>query len=135
MNIPRVGPLPLACAATLNASISVQRLSVEAAIRGDASLLKQALLHDPLTAAVCDPDEIWQMADRMLVAQAKWLPQYRKEIPLAKARLRGQKDLGRHRGRGAARLKTLNLAQMKRRASASKRNAQAADKAGMTKDS
>jgi alpha-galactosidase len=91
------------------------------------------MLHDPLTGAVCSPDEIWQMADRMLVAQAQWLPQYRKQIPAAKKRLAGKKDLGIFRTKGAARLKTKGVAEMKRHAASARRNAQAADKAGMTK--
>ncbi len=45
------------------------------------------MLHDPLTGAVCDPKEIWQMIDEMLVAQAEWLPQYATKIPAAKTRL------------------------------------------------
>ena len=44
------------------------------------------MLHDPLTAAVCNPEEIWQMTNEMLVAQARWLPQYQAQIP-AEARL------------------------------------------------
>ena len=114
MNIPRVGPLPLACAATCMASINVQRMAVQAAVAGDVTLLKQAMLHDPLTAAVCNPPEIWQMTDDMLVAQAKWLPQYRHAVPAAKRRLAAEKPLGTHKGRGAARLPLRNVAQMKR---------------------
>ena len=34
---------------------------------------------DPLTGAVCNPPEIWQMIDEMLVAQEQWLPQAAKE--------------------------------------------------------
>ncbi|NQT86988.1 alpha-glucosidase/alpha-galactosidase, partial [bacterium] len=94
MNIPRVGDLPLACAATLNASISVQRMAVKAAVDGDLTLLKQAVMHDPLTGAICDPAEIWQMVDEMLVAQAKWLPQYDHEIPAARRRLAAAKRKG-----------------------------------------
>jgi len=86
VNIPRVGDLPLGCAAVCNASISVQRLAVEAAVRGDATLLKQAMMMDPLVGAVCDPPEISQMTDEMLVAQLRWLPQYRKEIRAARRR-------------------------------------------------
>lgn len=80
INIPRVGELPLPCAATCQASINVQRMAVRAAVAGDLTLLKQAMLHDPLTGAVCNPEEVWRMADEMLVAQAKWLPQYRHAI-------------------------------------------------------
>ena len=68
--------LPQACAATCNASVAVQRMAKDAAVSGDVTLLKQAVLHDPLTAAVCDPEEIWQMVDEMLVAQRQWLPNY-----------------------------------------------------------
>jgi alpha-galactosidase len=82
-----VGDLPLGCAAVCNASISVQRLSVEAAVHGDIDLLRQAMMMDPLMGAVCNPPEIWRMADEMLVAQARWLPQYKKEAAKAARRL------------------------------------------------
>ncbi|MDZ4087757.1 MAG: alpha-glucosidase/alpha-galactosidase [Tabrizicola sp.] len=68
--------LPLACAATCQASVNVQRMSVQAAVTGDVDLLKLAVLHDPLVGAVCTPDEVWSMVDEMLAAQAEWLPQY-----------------------------------------------------------
>ncbi|NUM52902.1 MAG: alpha-glucosidase/alpha-galactosidase [Candidatus Hydrogenedentes bacterium] len=77
LHTPIVGDLPLACAATCNASVQVQRMAVEAAVRGDVVLLKQAMLHDPLVGAVCSPPEVWKMADEMIAAQKKWLPQYR----------------------------------------------------------
>ena len=79
--------LPEACAATCIASINVQRMAVHAAVAGDVDLLKLAVLHDPLVGAVCSPDEVWQMVDEMLVAQAEWLPQYAGAMPAAKARL------------------------------------------------
>jgi alpha-galactosidase len=68
--------LPIACSASCNASISVQRMAVEAAIHGDVDLLKLSVLHDPLVGAVCNPDEVWAMVDEMLEAQTEWLPQY-----------------------------------------------------------
>ena len=114
VSIPRVGELPLACAATLSASVNVQRMSVRAAVAGDAALLKQAVLHDPLTGAVCDPPEVWQMVDEMLVAQAKWLPQYRREIPRAKKRLAEARPLGRRKWKGAARLKVRSVAELRK---------------------
>jgi alpha-galactosidase len=133
INIPRVGDLPLACAATLSASVSVQRMSVRAAVAGDLTLLKQAMLHDPLTAAVCDPEEVWQMTDEMLVAQAKWLPQYRREIAAARKRLADAKRRGLYRGtkkgKGAARVHTKTVAEMRRNAGKSRRLAAASDKA------
>jgi len=87
INIPRVGDLPLGCAAVCNASITVQRLAVEAAVSGDDMLLRQAFMMDPLVGAVCHPPEIWQMVDEMLVAGEAWLPQYGKAITDAKRRL------------------------------------------------
>ena len=41
---------------------------------------------DPLTGAVCNPPEIWQMIDEMLIAQEEWLPQYKEAIADAKKR-------------------------------------------------
>jgi alpha-galactosidase len=70
LNMPVVGPLPAACAATCSASAHVQMMGTEAAVSGDVTLLKQAILHDPLVGAVCNPEEVWQMTDEMLVAQA-----------------------------------------------------------------
>jgi alpha-galactosidase len=116
MNIPRVGELPLACAATLSASVNVQRMSVRAAVAGDATLLKQAVMHDPLTGAICDTEEISQMVDEMLIAQARWLPQYRSEIPKARRRLASCKRLGTWKWQGAARLPTKTLAEIRRQA-------------------
>jgi alpha-galactosidase len=62
-------------------------MGVHAAISGDLDLLKLAVLHDPLVGAVCTPDEVWQMVDEMVVAQAAWLPQYAHAIAGAKERL------------------------------------------------
>ena len=115
LSMPMVGDLPLGCAAVLNNSISVQRLAVEAAVRGDVDLLKQAAMLDPLTGAVCDPNEISQMVDEMLVAQAKWLPQYADAIPAARNRLRREKRLGTRKTQGAARVKTATVTEMRQR--------------------
>ena len=104
INVPQVGNLPLGCAAVCSQSIWVQKLAVEAAVHGDVNLLKQAAMMDPLTGAVCNPPEIWQMIDEMLVAQEEWLPQYKEAIAQAKINLSGEliptKDY-----KGAARLR------------------------------
>jgi len=105
INIPRVGDLPPGCAAICSASINVQRLAVEAAVNGDDVLLRQAMMMDPLTGAVCNPREIWQMADEMLVAGEKWLPQYRQAISQAKRRLASGDLVPIKDYRGAARLR------------------------------
>lgn len=132
ISMTRPGPLPLACAATCSASVRVQEMGMEAAVHGDALLLKQALLHDPLVGAVCDPAEVWQMADELLVAQARWLPQYRREIPAAKRRLAAHVRAGTRvkprPTRGAARLKTRTVREMAREKEKARANAGAADK-------
>ncbi len=87
VSVPKVGDLPLGCAAICSQSVWVQKLAVEAAVHGDITLLRQAAMMDPLTGTVCTPDEIIQMVDEMLVAGEKWLPQYASEIARAKKRL------------------------------------------------
>ncbi len=104
--------LPLACQTTCSASINVQRMSVQAAITGDIDLLKQAVLHDPLVGAICTPDEVWQMVDEMLVAQAKWLPQYTHAIPGAIERLKNPKVATREWS-GAARLDVRSVEELR----------------------
>jgi len=130
VNIPKVGDLPLGCAAVCNVSISVQRLSVEAAISGNDLLLRQAMMMDPLTGAVCNPPEIWQMVDEMLVAQEEWLPQYKTSIKKAKEDLSSCNLLKTKDGyRGAARLKTKTIEEMALNKEEAKKNASEADKA------
>ncbi len=87
VSIPKVGDLPLGCAAICSQSVWVQKLAVEAAVHADINLLRQAAMMDPLTGSVCTPDEIIQMVDEMLVAGEEWLPQYAAEIDQAKKRL------------------------------------------------
>lgn len=106
ISIPKVGDLPLGCAAVCSQSIWVQKLAVEAAVTGDVMLLKQAALMDPLTGAVCNPPEVWQMIDEMLVAQEEWLPQYKEAIVQAKENLKNGPRIPVKEGyRGAVRLK------------------------------
>lgn len=137
INMPVVGNLPMACAATCATSARVQEMGKEAAVHGDVTLLKQAVLHDPLVGAVCNPEEVWQMTDEMLVAQAKWLPQYAAVIPQAAARLaEAERNGTRVKTRewaGAARLPVKSVAQMAADADAARANAAAADKGKMTK--
>jgi alpha-galactosidase len=114
MHIPSVGDLPQACAATCMASINVQRMAKDAAVAGDVTLLKQAMLHDPLVGAMLDPDEIWQMTDDMLVHQSAWLPNYRRgDINKARKRL-AQGKVKTRKWKGAARIKTKSVAELRR---------------------
>lgn len=139
VHMAHIGDLPLACAATCNVSVSVQRMGMEAAVKGDVTLLKQAMLHDPLVGAVCDPEEIWQMTDELLTAQSQWLPQYASEIPAAQTRLeRAVADGSRVKTmegfQGMARLHTKTVEEMQAAADESRANAQAADKGKMTQN-
>jgi alpha-galactosidase len=130
VNIPLVGNLPLGCAAVCNESISVQRLAVEAAVKGDDMLLRQAMMMDPLIGAVCNPPEIWQMVDEMLVAQSKWLPQYAKAIEKAEERLsKGNLIPVNENYKGAARLEIKTVEEMEKDRESASQNADAADKA------
>ena len=81
INVGQLDDLPLACAATCQASIDVQRMAKEAAVSGDRELLRLAMLHDPLVGAVCTPAEVWKMTEELLAAQAPWLPQYQRPGP------------------------------------------------------
>ncbi|HEU5097791.1 MAG TPA: alpha-galactosidase [Roseiflexaceae bacterium] len=136
LNMPVVGDLPLACAATCSASARVQQMGMEAAVRGDVTLLKQAMLHDPLVGAVCNPEEVWQMTDELLVAQARWLPQFQGEIAAAERRLAQAEASGtRVRLRetaGAARLKTKTIDELAANAEQTRKLAGAADKGNLT---
>ena len=110
---------------------------MEAAVAGDVTLLKQAMLQDPLTGAVCNPEEVWQLTDEMLVAQAQWLPQFAAEMPRAAARLAEAERTGKRvrliETQGAARLHTKTVEEMAADAAAARANAAAADKGKMTK--
>lgn len=132
MNIPKVGDLPLGCAAVCSQSIWVQRLSVEAAVAGDINLLRQAMLMDPLTGAVCTPAEIHQMADEMLIAESKWLPQYAEEVERAKKRMQQRKADGTFiapRDYKGIRLQEKTIEEMRQNKEAARSNAAEADKA------
>lgn len=139
INIPVVGDLPLGCAATCSVSVRVQEMSVKAAVNGDASLLKLAMLHDPLVGAVCDPEEVWQMTDEMLVAGENWLPQYAangsieaSKARLAEAEANGTRVKTMDDFQGVARLHTKSVEEMAAAKEEARKNAQAADKGKMT---
>lgn len=138
INMPVIGALPMACAATCSATVRVQEMSVEAAVSGNVTLLKQAMLHDPLVGAVCNPEEVWQMTDEMLVAQAQWLPQYAAEIAPARSRLADAEKNGTRvkliETLGAARLHTKTVEEMAHDRESAAANASAADKGKMTKE-
>lgn len=113
INIPAQGDLPLGCAAICNQSISVQRLAVHAAVKGDIELLRQAMALDPLTGAVCTLPEIWQMTDDLLIAEEKWLPQYKEAIAQAKERQKSEKRLPTIEGYQGYRVKLKSVEELR----------------------
>jgi alpha-galactosidase len=134
LTVPWIGDIPAGCAAACNSNVTVQRLSVEAAVHGDDTLLRQAMMMDPLTGAVCNPPEIWQMTDELLVAQARWLPQYRAAIAAARRRRARGKLIPTRTSKGAARLHTRTVKEMARDAAKARARAAASDKAAMDRE-
>ncbi len=128
VNIPKVGELPLGPAAICNASISVQRLAVEAAVHGDAFLLKQAMMLDPLVSAACNTAEACQMTDEMLIAGEQWLPQYKEAIAEAKRYFAGGDVLPTKQTRGAVRLHVKTVEEMAENAEKARKTAAASKK-------
>ena len=129
LSIPKIGDLPLGCAAILNNTISVQRLAVYAGVHGDDMLLRQAMMLDPLVGAVLKPDEIWQMTDDMLIAQEEWLPQYKEAIAEAKERPRVAEP--RYPNYKGTRVDFKTVEQMAEDAEKSRAVSSASEKAGM----
>jgi alpha-galactosidase len=72
----RIGRIPSQLAAVMNLSISVQRLTVEAALTKSRERIYQAALLDPHTSAELSPDQIWSMVDDLIDAHGDLLPQY-----------------------------------------------------------
>jgi alpha-galactosidase len=70
----KVGPLPPQLAALNRTNINVQELIVEAALTGSKEAVYHAVMLDPLTAAVCTLPQIHELVDKMLAAEAQWLP-------------------------------------------------------------
>jgi alpha-galactosidase len=73
----RIGRIPSQLAAVMRLSISVQELTVEAALTGKRDRIYQAALLDPHTSAELSPDEIWHMVDDLIEAHGNLLPAYR----------------------------------------------------------
>ena len=70
----KVGSLPPQLAALNRTNINVQELIVEAALTGSKEAVYHAVMLDPLTAAVCTLPQIHELVDKMLAAEAQWLP-------------------------------------------------------------
>ena len=69
-----VGPLPPVCAALNRAFLGVVDLTVQAALRDDPRLVRQAAMVDPNAAASLTVDAIWELCDAMAAAHGDLLP-------------------------------------------------------------
>lgn len=71
------GKLPSQCAALCASNMRMFDLAAEACIQKSKKLAAQALMLDPLTAAVCSLEEIQEMTERLFEAEKKFLPGFK----------------------------------------------------------
>ncbi len=71
-----VGGLPPQLASLNRSNIAVQELVVKGHLERDREAIYQAMALDPLTAAVCSLEEIWNLTDDMFAANQPWLTQF-----------------------------------------------------------
>jgi alpha-galactosidase len=72
-----VGKLPIQVAALNHVSVSIEEMTVEAALTGDPTLVYYACAYDPLAAAVLSLAEIRQMVNELLAQNQPYLPQFK----------------------------------------------------------
>ncbi|MBB3428997.1 alpha-galactosidase [Rhizobium sp. BK312] len=72
----RIGRIPSQLAAVMRLSVSVQELTVEAALTKKRDCIYQAALLDPHTSAELSPDQIWALVDDMIEQHGSLLPAY-----------------------------------------------------------
>lgn len=73
----RYGALPPVMAGLCQSNLAMFDLGARAAIERSRELAVQALMLDPLTAAVCTPAQIRAMTDELFEAEKAYLPEYR----------------------------------------------------------
>lgn len=73
----RFGKLPKLMAAICDSNMKMFDLAVDAALHKSKALAKEALLLDPLTAAVCCPSEVFELVDRLFEAEEPFLLGYK----------------------------------------------------------
>lgn len=69
-----MGALPIQCAAVNQAYVSTGKLTVQAALRGDPRLVRQAAMVDANTSASLTVDQIWQLCDELTQAHGDLVP-------------------------------------------------------------
>jgi len=68
-----VGDLPLQCVALNRSFVSVGELTVQAAVTGNPTLIRNAAMVDPNTAATLTVDQIWALCDALTTAHGDLL--------------------------------------------------------------
>jgi alpha-galactosidase len=72
----QVGRIPPQLAGVIHLSVSVQELTVQAALTGKRDYIYQAALLDPHTSAELAPDQIWRLVDDLIAEHGDLLPKY-----------------------------------------------------------
>jgi alpha-galactosidase len=72
-----IGPLPPQLVALNHQNVMVEEMAVEGCLTGDPRLVFHAILHDPLTAAVCSLSEIKSMVNQMFRCNQPYLPTFK----------------------------------------------------------
>jgi alpha-galactosidase len=72
----RIGRLPPQLAGVIRTNVSVQELTVHAAMTRKRDYIYQAALLDPHTSAELSPDQIWQLVDDLIDAHGSLLPAF-----------------------------------------------------------
>jgi alpha-galactosidase len=73
----RYGRLPKQMAAVCDSNMRMFDLAADAAVEKSIQLAEWALMHDPLTAAMCSPAEIKELTKRLFAAEAQFLPGFK----------------------------------------------------------
>ena len=68
-----VGKLPAQCAALTHLNAEIEEMAIEGALTGNGRLVFQAILNDPLTAAVLSMSEIQRMVRQMVEQNKEYL--------------------------------------------------------------
>jgi alpha-galactosidase len=77
INPTRYGALPRQMAAVCDSNMRMFDLGAQACIERSKELAIYALMLDPLTSAICSPEEIKKMTLEMFAAEKKFLPGYK----------------------------------------------------------
>ncbi|MEI6168838.1 MAG: alpha-glucosidase/alpha-galactosidase [bacterium] len=70
------GPLPEQVAALCRSNMAVFELAVDGILNHNRESVIQAMMVDPLSAAVCSPQEVRQMADELFRAEKAYIPEW-----------------------------------------------------------